>query len=330
MNGAALGAGAEVRAAAIEHRASDGAVLHVHAWQPQAGARRGIVHVAHGLAEHGARYARLAAALCARGFAVYANDHRGHGRTAASDEELGFFAERDGFRRCVDDLAELIRRWRLEQPRLPVVLLGHSMGSYLTLHFLSQYSQLIDAAVLSGSNAGLPKGFGALRWLVRFERWRLGARGRSRLVDKLAFGNFNRPFEPARTPFDWLSRDEAEVDKYVADPRCGFAATTQLWCDLANALPALDRVEALRGVRGDLPLYVFAGDRDPINDRLRGLEVLLATLQQAGLRDVEHRFYEGGRHEMLNEINRDEVTADLGAWLERVCPAAAPPQGGDA
>ena len=307
----------------LRHRASDGAELCVHSWLPDAGACRGVVHVAHGMAEHGARYERLAAALTGHGFAVFANDHRGHGRTAPKAEDLGFFAWRDGFERCVDDLAELIGRWRREQPGLPVVLLGHSMGSYLTLRFLARYGQLVDAVALSGSNAGVPAGFAVMRWLVRFERWRLGPRGRSPLVDKLTFGNFNRPFAPARTPFDFLSRDPLEVDKYVADPLCGFVATTQLWHDLLTALPQVARAAELRALRGDLPVYVFAGDQDPINRQLRGLEALLALLASAGLRDVEHRFHAGGRHEMLNEINRDEVTADLLAWLERVCAGAA-------
>lgn len=316
-----------MRASTVQHRTGDGADLHVYAWQPEDGGCRGIVHVAHGLAEHGGRYERLAAALTARGFAVFANDHRGHGRSASAPEDLGFFAASDGFERCVDDLAEMIGRWRREQPRLPVVLLGHSMGSYLSLRFLSRYAQLIDGVVLSGSNAGTPAGFAILGWLVRFERWRCGPRGRSKLVDKLAFANLNRPFEPARTPRDWLSRDTVEVDKYIADPLCGFMASTQLWHDLLGALPRIADVGELRAVRPDLPVYVFAGDEDPLNGHLRGLRVLLDMFAAAGLRDVEQHFYQGGRHEMLNEINRDEVTANLSAWLERVCPAVAVAQG---
>jgi alpha-beta hydrolase superfamily lysophospholipase len=285
--------------------------------------RRGVVHVAHGLAEHGARYARLAEELTGRGFAVCANDHRGHGKSAARAEDLGYFGDAAGIESCADDLASMIETWRCEWPGVPVVLLGHSMGSFITLRFLSRHSELIDGVVLSGSNGKVPPFFGLLRGLIRFERWRLGKRSRSKLVDKLAFGDMNRRFEPGRTQRDWLSRDPQEVDKYIADPFCGFVATTQLWYDLAQAMKWVENTEALGAVRNDLPIYLFAGSDDPINDHLRGLERLVGTLRRAGLTDIEQRFYPEGRHEMLNDINRDEVTADLVEWLERKCDTRA-------
>jgi alpha-beta hydrolase superfamily lysophospholipase len=295
---------------------ADGTPLFVYRWLP-ADEPKAVVQIAHGLAEHAGRYERLAGALTAAGYAVYANDHRGHGRSARSPDDLGFFAAHDGWSRCLDDLWRLNRRIAADHPGLPIVLLGHSMGSFMAQQFIAQHGEVLAGAVLSGS-AGKPAPIAAVGKLVaRIERLRLGPRGRSGLIHAMAFGAFNKPFAPARTPFEWLSRDPAEVDKYVADPRCGFQASVQLWIDLLDALGPIADPAAQACIPKALPIYIFAGTRDPVSGKNNAsLKQLLAAYSDAGLTRVMHRFYADGRHEMLNETNRDEVTRDLLAWLD--------------
>ena len=199
----------------------DGMSLFVYRWLPD-GPPKAVVQIAHGLAEHAARYARVAEALTRAGYAVYADDHRGHGRTARTPDELGLFAERDGWKKCIDDLWLINRRIAADHPGLPIVLLGHSLGSFMAQYFISEHGDALVAAVLSASNGKPPPIAPIGLLLARLERLRLGQRGHSPVMQALFFGAFNKPFKPARTPFDWLSRDTAEVDKYIADPLCGF------------------------------------------------------------------------------------------------------------
>ncbi|WP_437725797.1 lysophospholipase [Sorangium sp. So ce861] len=306
-------------------QADDGRELFVYRWLPDDGAR-GIFHIAHGMSEHAGRYARLAHALSAAGWAVYANDHRGHGRTARARDELGFFASQGGFQRVVRDLAALIAREREEHPGLPVVLFGHSMGSSLVQEYLIERGGSIQGAVLSGSSGKPSPLVDAGRLVARAERRRLGERGKSQLLQSMSFDSFNKLFAPARTPFDWLSRDRAEVDGYMADARCGFPATVSLWIDLLDAMVDIARPERQARIPKDLPVYVFSGSRDPVGGPLRGVTQMIEAYRAAGLRRVTQRIYPGGRHEMLNEINREEVVRDLLAWLdaEVKTEAAAP------
>jgi alpha-beta hydrolase superfamily lysophospholipase len=309
-----------MRADTFLHTASDGQAIFVYRWLPDEGAAvRGVVHIAHGLAEHAARYARLGAALVESGWAVYANDHRGHGRTAVRDEDLGYFAPSHGLRRVADDTRELVAAEQAAHPGAPVVLFGHSLGSFLAQLFLIDHGSLLRGAVLSATSGGRPGALAAVgRLVARFERWRQGERGRSALIDKLSFGSYNRRFAPTRTEFDWLSRDPAEVDQYVADPRCGFRSTNALWLDLIDEMYTIAEPANQARVPHDLPIYLFAGARDPVSDDGRGVEKLVTAYREAGLRDLTHRLYPDGRHEMLNETNRDEVTRDLVAWLAKI------------
>ncbi len=306
-----------MRADSFRLKADDGVELQVHRWLPD-GAPRAAFQIAHGLAEHGARYGRLAAALTAQGFAVYADDHRGHGQTAPP-ADLGFFGERDGWRKCVSDLWALNRRIAIDHPGLPIILLGHSMGSFMAQDFVADHSDAIAALVLSGSNGPPPAIAGVGRMIARIERLRLGARGKSALLQAMMFGEFNKPFKPARTEFDWLSRDPAEVDAYIADPLCGFAFSTQLAIDLLDALGTFLKPERLARIRKDLPVYIFSGSDDPVG---ANLPALAEAYRAAGLTRVEMRVYPGARHETLNETNRDEVTAALLRWVDTVLAGA--------
>ena len=294
-------------------RADDGTTLHARRWLPE-GRARAIVQIAHGLAEHSARYARLAFALNAAGYGVYANDHRGHGPQAPA-EDLGHFADQGGWDKVVGDLWTLNRLVAEEQPGARIVFLGHSLGSFLGRSFIAEHSDALAGAALSGSSGKPPMIATLGRAIARAERLRLGKRGKSRLILQMWFGAYNKPFEPARTPFDWLSRDESQVDAYVADPFCGFPFTTQLAIDVLDALPRATSRESLAAIRKDFPLYVFSGERDPVGANIKGL---IADLKAAGFTRLTTRIYPGARHETLKETNRDEVTRDLIAWLDGV------------
>jgi alpha-beta hydrolase superfamily lysophospholipase len=298
-------------------RAADDVEVFVRRWAPDV-APKAAVQIAHGLAEHGGRYARLADALTAAGYAVYASDHRGHGRTAAHSGDLGFFAAARGWDRVIDDLELVRQRIAGEHPDVPLLLVGHSMGSFLAQHLVSEHGAAFAGLVLSGTG-GKPSALAAAgRLIARLERLRLGPRGRSTLLQAFSFGAFNKQFAPARTPFDWLSRDAAEVDKYIADPLCGFAASVQLWIDLLDALGDVTSAARQARIPKGLPIYVIAGSNDPVGGNSKSVRELLDAYRAAGLERMTYRFYEGARHELFNETNRDEVTRDLIQWLEAI------------
>ena len=300
-------------ASEFELRADDGQSLLARRWLPE-GRPHAIVQIAHGLTEHSRRYARLAAALNAAGYGVYVADMRGHGPSAPA-ADLGHFADQGGWDKVVGDLWTLNRLIAAEQPGTPIIFLGHSLGSFLGRGFIAEHSDALAGAALSGSS-GKPPAIATLgRLIARAERLRLGKRGKSDPLFAMWFGDFNKPFRPARTAFDWLSRDEREVDAYVADPLCGFPFTTQLAIDVLDALPRVTGRENLAAIRKDLPIYVFSGERDPVGANIKGL---IADLNAAGFTKLTTRIYPGARHETLNETNRDEVTRDLIAWLDGV------------
>ena len=293
-------------------RADDGSRIFVRRWLPEA-PPRAIVQIAHGLAEHSERYRDFALALNAAGYGVYANDHRGHGG-AANPDDLGFFGAKNGWRLCLDDLWSLNRHIAQQHPGAPIVLFGHSMGSFMAQAFIAEHGDALAGAILSGSN-GRPPAIAALgRLIARFERLRLGARGRSDLLMQMWFGAFNKPFAPARTEFDWLSRDPAAVDAYVADPLCGFKSTTQLAVDLLDALPSLLAPATLARIPKSLPVFIVSGARDPVGANLQSL---IEAYRGVGLNPTV-RVYPDARHELLNETNREDVKADLIGWIDGV------------
>jgi alpha-beta hydrolase superfamily lysophospholipase len=297
----------------FELRTDDGQSLLARRWLPE-GRPRAVVQIAHGLSEHSARYARLAAALNAAGYAPYTNDHRGHGPKAAP-ADLGHFADDGGWEKVVGDFWTMNRLIAKEQPGVPIIFLGHSLGSFLGQGFVAEHSDALAGAVYSGSS-GKPPAIATLgRLIARAERLRLGKRGKSQLLGQMWFGAYNKPFAPARTEFDWLSRDEKEVDAYVADPYCGFPFTTQLAIDVLDALPPLSSPQSLARIRKDMPIYVFSGERDPVGANIQGL---IDALKGAGFTRLTTRIYPGARHETLNETNREEVTRDLIDWLDGV------------
>jgi len=275
----------------------DGGTIRVYRWETKS-PRRGVVQIAHGMGEHALRYRPVAQALAAQGYDVYANDHRGHGELAAQADKLGVFGE-GGFESVVADMATVTRMAREEVPGKPLVLLGHSMGSFASQLYMLDHSELVDGVALSGTTALDMLGAAA-------------ATGTWRLED------LNAAFEPARTPFDWLSRDQAEVDKYIADPLCGFNVTPESYGSLFAIAPRLANPKELARIRRNLPLFLFVGDLDPVNAKLAWFRPLIDRYREAGLTDVSSHVYGGARHEVLNETNRAEVVATLQAWIDRV------------
>jgi alpha-beta hydrolase superfamily lysophospholipase len=269
-------------------------------WDP-AGPVRGVVQLTHGMGEHLLRYEALAAALTEAGWVVVGQDHRGHGATAREGAwgDLG----PGGWDELVRDIGRLSAHVRAELPDAPLVLLGHSMGSFAAQQHVLDHSGDLAALVLTGTTV-----LDLLEPAVDLD-------------GPTDLSAFNAPFQPARTDYDWLSRDEAQVDAYVADPRCGFGLATADSRQMFVAGRQLADAERLRGLRGDLPVYVAVGDADPLNGQLALVQVLVDRLREAGVQEVTLQAYPGARHEVFNETNRDEVVRDLLAWLDRVVPA---------
>jgi alpha-beta hydrolase superfamily lysophospholipase len=250
------------------------------------------------MGEHMGRYASTIEVLVAAGLTVYANDHRGHGLTASSASHLGKFGE-GGFELLVQDMVRLSELASDENPDVPLILLGHSMGSFAAQRYVIDHCHEVDGLVLSGS--------GALDGLARAA---VLAPAGSNLV--------NAAFEPARTRFDWLSRDQAIVDAFIADPLCFPGLCPKALASFLGTAPRLCDPVALRKIRRDLPIYLFSGSEDPIGQQLRGVHVLIDRYRDAGLRDVSFDSYPGGRHEMLNEINRRDVQTSLLGWISQL------------
>ncbi len=304
-----------MRATSARERAPDGLEIFVRRFQPEA-ATRATVQIVHGMGEHSARYARFAERLCLAGFEVFAADTRGHGRSTLEPALLGHLADHDGWNQAVEDVGRLAARVAAERPGVPHALFGHSMGSLLVLDSLTRGNPHVDAAVLSGTSGPPGRGIALALAVARFERLRLGARGQSAILKRLLFGRFNDAFAPAETAFDWLSRDRAEVAKYVADPFCGFVLSVGGIRELAAALRGLFDREALARIPHGLPVLLVSGERDPVHDSLRGLNALTQALRASGLERLTERVYPDARHELLNETNREQVTTELLAWLE--------------
>ena len=292
-----------------------GRPLTLYLWQTDAPCR-GVIQLVHGMAEHIARYDRLARALCAAGYTVAGHSHLGHGEDAREDE-LGFFGRKDGWDHLVEDVHAAHEMLLKRFPGQRFAILGHSMGSFVTREYLLRYGGDLTAAVICGTGwfpgplCSVARAAAALCGV--FGGWQKPAP----LVDRLMSKDNNKAFAPVRTPFDWLSRDTAEVDKYMADLRCGFLFTARGYYDMFTGLKSLSRLHRLAALPGDLPVLFISGDADPIGTQGKGVSTVAQQFRDAGVRDVTVRLYPGARHELFNETNRDEITAELIDWLNR-------------
>ena len=281
---------------------ADGLRVASYRWDSH-GPTRGVVQIAHGMGEHMGRYSETIEALVADSLTVYGNDHRGHGRTAPDAAHLGNFGN-GGFDLLVDDMIRLSRIAKEEIPNRPFILLGHSLGSFAAQQYVLDRSNEINGLILSGSGS-----------LDRLARLMNSAPGGSNIL--------NSEFEPARTPFDWLSRDPNIVDAFINDPLCFPMLRPAAAASFLAAAPQLANPHRLHNVRDDLSIYLFSGSDDPVGERLDGVQLLIYRYAKAGLYDISHDFYQGGRHEMLNEINKDEVRRRLLTWIASIVEGQA-------
>jgi len=295
----------------------DGTKIFVYNWLPDGGSVKGVVQIAHGMAETAARYERFAKVLTDNGYIVYANDHRGHGKTAGSLENVGYLADSDGFDWMVKDVYKLTEIILEENKGLPLFLFGHSMGSFVTQRYIMLHGDKISGAILSGSNGPqkLLHKMGVM--FAKKEIKKFGRKVKSEKLNNLSFGSFNNAIKDARTDFDWLSRDEAEVDKYIQDPYCGGVFTAGFFYDFLKGYEDLDNPINFNLVPKSLPVYIFSGAMDPVGVMGKGVGKLYQLYKKVGLENLSFKLYPGGRHEMLNEINRDEVMKDVVNWLDK-------------
>lgn len=299
--------------------ATDGKRTFVVQWLPDTSRPiKGIVQISHGMAEHCLRYQPLADYLTRRGYAVYASDHRGHGHSVGSGDSKGHYADQDGWNKVVDDLYRVNCEIRQLHPEVPVTLFAHSMGSFVARSYVFRHADSIKGLVISatGIRYGLIARIG--RAIARWDARRIGPRSPSKLMAKLSFGSFNLRFLPARTAFDWLSRDVAQVDKYLGDPLCGFDCSAQLWVDLFGGIIEFETLEKQSAhlLPKGLPILGVAGTHDPTSMGGLGIKQLMKQYQRGGLTDVQFKLYDKGRHELTNETNRQQVFDDLGNWLD--------------
>ena len=295
---------------------STGASLALYSWPCKAGAKA-IIHINHGMAEHCARYDRFAQALNGAGYHVIAHDHRGHGSTTAPDAHQGLFATSNGWDKVIEDVMTVNADAKKTWPGLPIIYFGHSMGSIIGLNVCIKHSNQLDAAALwnSGVDGGLL--LSVYSALLGAERMFKGSDVPSGIARKLTFETWNKVFKPNRTESDWLSRDEAEVDKYVTDPLCGFDCCNGLWRDLLEGIRTGGDDTALSAIRSDLPIHLLAGGQDPCSDKGKAVARVAARLEKAGLRDLTNVIHPENRHEALNELNREEITNDFIQWLDQ-------------
>jgi alpha-beta hydrolase superfamily lysophospholipase len=297
--------------------AKSGATLNVF-HQPAAASAKGIVCINHGLAEHAARYARFAQALCAAGFHVYAHDHRGHGATTAPDAPLGRFAAKIGWQRVLDDTLDVRAFAQDRHPGLPLNLFGHSMGGLIAVNSVLRNPSGVAALVAWNMNfsAGLLGRAGQA--ILAVEKMLLGSDVPSVMLPKLTFQDWAKKATDGRTPFDWLSRDPAEVDKYVADPLCGWDASVSMWQDVFKFIFEGADDRSFAKVPKGLPVHLRGGGHDPATEGGKAVTQLAERMKAMGLTNLSLVIGPDNRHECLNDINRDEVTADLICWLDRL------------
>jgi alpha-beta hydrolase superfamily lysophospholipase len=296
---------------------SDGAKLALHSWIPEGDAKAVIV-ICHGMVEHAKRYDYAARAFAGAGYAVLAHDQRGHGETAGVLDAAGYICDGDGFSRVVLDAREVVASAKTLFPDRKIALLGHSVGSFAAQGFIERFGSEIDAVMLSGT-AGPRRAFAAAGFACgKIVEAVKGAKHRSPFLHGLTFGSYNERIPGAKSSFSWISRDEEVVKKRDADPWCTFVPTVAFFRDLTSGLYRIHEKNAMTAIPKELPVLLFSGDADPVGGYGKTVAALAERYKANGMRSVSLRLYPGGRHEMLQETNKDEVIADIIAWLHSI------------
>lgn len=276
-----------------------------------------ILMVAHGLAEHIERYAEFAEYLAEYGILVVGSDHLGHGKTVVSEEDYGYFGDNsDAWNLLVENLHILRLTVQNAYPNLPVFLLGHSLGSFLARGYIQAHSEGLAGVLLSGTGDASPAVLHAGLALAALEEKKNGPRFRSKRLDSLCFGAYNKRFAPNRTAMDWLSRSEADVDAYIEDPACGFVSTVSAFRTVLNGMLTIQNKRNLAKILPGLPVFLFSGAKDPVGDNGHGVLKVAHALEDSGVRNVTVKLYTECRHELFHELNREQVYSDVLTWIE--------------
>lgn len=291
----------------------DDVQIYVEKWFNPEKQPKAIVQVAHGMVEHFQRYHAFAQHLVDQDIFVYGNDHRGHGKTGQKQGIMGYFSEKDGFDKATDDLLLVTRKIQEEFPDKPIILLGHSMGSFLARNYIQEHSELINGVILSGTGF-----YPSLTTAVgKSVAARLKPREKSPLMNRLAFGAFNRKIDKPKTPFDWLTRDESIVTAYMQDRFAGYIPTARFFVDLMTGLQYIHNPKRNAKIRKDLPILFISGDADPVGNYAKGIWKTASMYKQLGMENITTTLFEGARHEVLNEVNKMEVYEVICRWIAR-------------
>lgn len=288
--------------------------IHARSCTPE-GEIRGVVQIAHGIAEHINRYDDFMSFLADNGFVAVGNDHLGHGQSIADGSTRGFFAENGGWDYVVDDMKKLHDIMHDEYPDKPYIFFGHSMGSFLTRTYLIKYPDDPTLAIISGTGHQGKALLTAGLAITKAAKQIAGPRYIANSINNICFGTYNNGFEDPKTPFDWLSRDEENVRKYIDDPMCGFVCTTSLYNDMMNGIKFITNKDNIAKMRKDTPVYFMSGAADPVGENGKGVDRAYKAFCDAGMQDLVIRLYPEGRHEMLNEINYKDVYNDILNWI---------------
>ena len=297
---------------------SDGKSVYYRVWFPDGKPVEAAVLILHGMAEHSFRYQRFAMFLSSRGIAVYVPDHRGHGETAMrNNDTLGWFAERNGWQRVVDDAYELTNIILSEQQKRPLFLLGHSMGSFIARTLMVQHSDLYDGVVLmgTGSSKGLLGKVGM--YLAKSHVRKNGSKHPDTLLDKMSFGSFNKGIVNPNTPFDWLSRDKEQVAKYIEDPLCGFVCSSKFFEDLLQGVELANNKDLVKKLPADLSVLIISGEKDPVGGYGKDVRKVYEMYHGAKMADVTLHMIADARHELLQETNRISTKKYIYSWMKQ-------------
>lgn len=291
----------------------NGKDLFLRKWLPD-GTPKAVLQIIHGMSEHSGRYSHVGKFFSSKGFVVVAHDHRGHGKT--DPDQLGHLDHNHGFDVLAENIHDIKSSVSSEYPEAPYIMLGHSMGSFCLQRYFQLFNDDADAIIYSGSNGKPPLMLNVGIWLSAFQKVLFGDDAKSPLIDRLSFGSYNNYFKPNRTRADWLSSDEDMVDLYLDDPYCGFIFTNSFYYALFKGLKVMHAHKPFAGHDKSIPVLLLSGDKDPVSNMGRGVKNLEKILRRSGVKTVDVKLYENGRHEMLNETNREEVLNDLLSWIE--------------
>lgn len=289
--------------------------LHAVRYLPEA-EPIGIFQIVHGMAEHVERYEELAEYLTGKGYLVTAEDHLGHGGSVPVGDVYGYFCPQDPATVVVRDVHRLKKMTQEKYPGLPYVILGHSMGSFILRNYLCRYGSGIQGAIIMGTGMQPAAAVASGKMLAKLQGIFCGSKHKSGLLNKIAFGAYNKKITNPRTPNDWLSAEPGNVDRYQADPLCGFCFTVNGFETLFELIGRLLKPEALKDIPKELPILMVSGAEDPVGDYGKGVQKAYDSLKEAGLTNLKLKLYPGDRHEILNEADKNQVMEDIGSWLE--------------